>query len=375
MNAVQTRFWAVRDYFAPVLRESRFEQGRITPEEFVIAGNHLAKSFPAWEWCSGDQKRVRDFLPRDKQYLVSRSVPCFRRISQMIPRQRRRMRSWASASTGNSRFSSPRRRSVQYESSDVLVQEDSGDWMVLHSDFGEDSIHSAEPSGRPNRYDRLSPPPRGVPDLDVDVDVDLAEFSMEMHEPHDAAQLHLGSPTERTHSSSPTRSVSPSSSRTSMMRSYDCIITYDKYYQTPRMWLIGYDYSGIPLTPTQIFEDVASEHVHRTVTIEPFPHGVPLAERVEFPNAPELSASVATIHPCKHANVMQKLIEHINTSALEKSQDTGVQESQGISFVGRMMGWGPSAPRGVTVEQYLVIFLKLMASIVPTIEIDATQAV
>lgn len=24
-------------------------------------------------------------------------------------------------------------------------------------------------------------------------------------------------------------------------RTYDCSITYDKYYQTPRMWLLGYD--------------------------------------------------------------------------------------------------------------------------------------
>ena len=25
------------------------------------------------------------------------------------------------------------------------------------------------------------------------------------------------------------------------MRTYDVMITYDKYYQTPRVWLIGYD--------------------------------------------------------------------------------------------------------------------------------------
>jgi hypothetical protein len=25
------------------------------------------------------------------------------------------------------------------------------------------------------------------------------------------------------------------------VRTYDCSITYDKYYQTPRMWLQGYD--------------------------------------------------------------------------------------------------------------------------------------
>ena len=25
------------------------------------------------------------------------------------------------------------------------------------------------------------------------------------------------------------------------VRTYDVMITYDKYYQTPRIWLVGYD--------------------------------------------------------------------------------------------------------------------------------------
>jgi ubiquitin-like-conjugating enzyme ATG3 len=25
------------------------------------------------------------------------------------------------------------------------------------------------------------------------------------------------------------------------VRTYDCIISYDKHYQTPRFWLFGYD--------------------------------------------------------------------------------------------------------------------------------------
>jgi hypothetical protein len=33
------------------------------------------------------------------------------------------------------------------------------------------------------------------------------------------------------------------------VRTYDCSITYDKYYQTPRMWLLGYDEVG----PSSIF--------------------------------------------------------------------------------------------------------------------------
>lgn len=32
------------------------------------------------------------------------------------------------------------------------------------------------------------------------------------------------------------------------VRTYDVMITYDKYYQTPRIWLIGYD--EVPPLPT-----------------------------------------------------------------------------------------------------------------------------
>lgn len=71
---LQTHFWAVRDYLSPVLKDSKFkESGRITPDEFVAAGDFLAYKFPTWQWEAGDPNRARDFLPTDKQYLVSRN--------------------------------------------------------------------------------------------------------------------------------------------------------------------------------------------------------------------------------------------------------------------------------------------------------------
>lgn len=55
-------------------------------EEFVAAGDFLTYKFPTWTWSaasSSDAKYTRDFLPDDKQYLISRGVPCLRRVSQM----------------------------------------------------------------------------------------------------------------------------------------------------------------------------------------------------------------------------------------------------------------------------------------------------
>lgn len=42
MNALQTHFWAVREYLSPVLRESKFkEHGRITPGTSKLFHQHI----------------------------------------------------------------------------------------------------------------------------------------------------------------------------------------------------------------------------------------------------------------------------------------------------------------------------------------------
>ncbi|CAJ0757716.1 9931_t:CDS:2, partial [Entrophospora sp. SA101] len=48
------------------------------------------------------------------------------------------------------------------------------------------------------------------------------------------------------------------------VRTYDLFITYDKYYQTPRMWLFGYDEERRHLTSAQIFEDISQDYAKKT---------------------------------------------------------------------------------------------------------------
>eukprot|EP00968_Pinguiococcus_pyrenoidosus_P016363 scaffold1578_cov286-Pinguiococcus_pyrenoidosus.AAC.3 len=59
-------------------------------------------------------------------------------------------------------------------------------------------------------------------------------------------------------------------------RRYDVSISYDKYWQSPRIWLFGYNEHGEPLKTEETFEDIISDYRERTVTIDPHPHtGVP----------------------------------------------------------------------------------------------------
>lgn len=65
-------------------KESKFrETGVLTPEEFVAAGDHLVHHCPTWQWASGDEARTKSYLPKNKQFLITRSVPCYRRCKQM----------------------------------------------------------------------------------------------------------------------------------------------------------------------------------------------------------------------------------------------------------------------------------------------------
>lgn len=114
-------------------------------------------------------------------------------------------------------------------------------------------------------------------------------------------------------------------------RTYDIHICYDKYYSTPRVFLSGFDENGQVLNVNQILEDVSADHALKTVTMETHPH---------------LNVSMASIHPCRHAEVMKRLADR------------------------HLVATG----KPLTVEMYLTLFLKFFSSVIPTIEYDYTSS-
>jgi ubiquitin-like-conjugating enzyme ATG3 len=62
---------------------SCYSTGQITPEEFIAAGDFLVYKFPSWSWsdASSPARRVA-YLPPDKQFLITRGVPCHRRLDE-----------------------------------------------------------------------------------------------------------------------------------------------------------------------------------------------------------------------------------------------------------------------------------------------------
>ncbi|KAJ2400033.1 E2-like enzyme [Coemansia sp. RSA 2559] len=343
MSSLHSLFHKVAEHLNPVLKNSKFkETGVLTPEEFVAAGDYLVFKCPTWTWEKGNPSKRRDYLPADKQFLVTRNVPCLRRADQMTVGMDDELEpagedGWVSAYTGH--------RGVGTQDEDEIEEiggADDGDVQVPSAkeierltkgveaaDVGTSEQDLDTPLGQVAADGEIDEIPSDIEDI-PDIDDELEGFDpVEDNDPAAGAGAGAGAGTKKPGAAAEAQDASED--KILRTRTYDISITYDKYYQTPRVWLFGYSEQGSPLTTRQIFEDISEDHAKKTVTIETHPH---------------LGVQQASIHPCKHAHVMKKIIER----AVEGGR------------------------REIRVDQYLVIFLKFMSSVLPTIEYDYTMS-
>ncbi|XP_043213068.1 ubiquitin-like-conjugating enzyme ATG3 [Amphibalanus amphitrite] len=317
LNTVRGAALGFAEQVTPLLTESCFrERGMLTPEEFVECGDQLVHSCPTWAWAAGEKSRAKTYLPADKQFLITRNVPCHRRCKQLD----------------------------HDEAQERVIEPDDGDgegWVDTHhfsggtaSGAGGESAAlameaPAEPPPPP------PPPPPAAADSDDDGDgeaCDMEEFEEAgLDDPDDALARTLPAPaTPCAASGAPSAATEPAGEEIVRTRTYNLNITYDNYYRTPRLWLQGFDESRQPLSVDQMYEDFSQDHANKTITMETHPH---------LAGPPQ-----ASIHPCKHADTMKKLVE--------TAEEGG---------------------RQIPVQKYLIVFLKFMQAIIPTIEYDFTQ--
>ena len=179
-----------------------------------------------------------------------------------------------------------------------------------------------------------------------------------------------------------------SSSNTSMrMRTYDISIVYDKYYRTPCVFLIGKDEFGAPLSLNQIWEDVSSEHSNKTITQGDHPH---------------TGLAHLYIHPCKHASTMKNMLtmlEEEQRDRIEAQQTVKLQEYEAAmtKYKSDMEVYQDaskltkpvkpafsedqtkklvreSLEKAMPVDQYMLLFLKFINTVIPTVEYDFTMS-
>jgi len=321
-----------REWATPTLKESAFlERGVLTPEEFVKAGDELVYKCPTWSWESGDSKKIKNYLPADKQYLVTRNVPCQTRVSTL-------------------------ENSVAVGEEDTAQVEDEcgDDWLVSQIISPEEQQRRLDQKIE-EEFDTLEDEfeTQGGSQENVEekfAEMDVKDNSKNVDAPGNEEEDEYADMEEFEDDTliedeavavTDVKENPVAEDNILKVRTYDLSITYDKYYQTPRVWMMGYTSvdSSQPLTGEEMMQDVMSDYANRTVTIDPHPH---------------VGGPHASIHPCQHGAVMKTIVKNL-TKAVEGGNDDEVDK--------------PS------VEMYLFIFLKFVSSIIPTINYDFTMDV
>ena len=106
---------------------------------------------------------------------------------------------------------------------------------------------------------------------------------------------------------------------------YDISITYNNYYRTPQVWILGYNPDGSVIHPIDLLNNISSDHTNKTATIESHPHN---------------GIRQLSIHPCRHSQTILSLVKQSNNK--------------------------------YNVNNSLFLFIKIISTIVPNINYDFT---
>ncbi|KAL2198781.1 autophagocytosis associated protein [Corynascus similis CBS 632.67] len=341
MNIIYSTVNSLRDRYTPASHTSTFRKtGEITPEEFLAAGDYLVFKFPSWSWADAEipSKRI-SHLPPGKQYLVTRHVPCHRRLNDDFAGDAGHEEAVVEGGKNNDDDGWLRTGGLT-SSQPLKVRE----------------VRTVDDSG--NVGDREVIDEDDIPDMEDEED--------------DEAIIR----------------DADGDSRSSGRRTYSLYIVYSPWYKTPRMYMSGYQPNGQPLPPHLMMEDIVGDYKDKTVTLEDFPF---------FAN----NVKMASIHPCKHAPVMKTLLDRADAALkLRRERQKAGQaagSNQGLegleSELGNLNVSGADASSdnndeweevqhdvgdqevAIRVDQYLVVFLKFIASVTPGIEHDFTMGV
>lgn len=321
---LRSKLSSLREYLTPIKHTSDFTTtGEISPEEFVEAGDYLVYKFPTWQWSSAPDKLKKDFLPPDKQYLITKHVSSYQRAvtylgikSDLDEDEEELEDGWVKSHKINNDTTSRLRTNE--------LEENTGNNANDNDDANE------------------------INDIDELIDENAEEQSSD--DENDFEEL-------------------VETNANSNLRKYDLYITYSTSYRVPKMYLVGFNSNGIPLLPKQMFEDISGDYRDKTATIETLP--------VSY------NTMSVSIHPCKHSSVMKVLMAH--AAASKKTENPAelaelAEQASSLSLKDKVPGsesgddtdFEENVP-GIRVDQYLIIFLKFIASVTPGIEYDYTM--
>ena len=288
------RAWCVRWVRrSQVLVESAFEsKGALTPDEFVAAGDLLVLRCPTWQWQAGDASKARTFLPKEKQFLITRNVPCQRRACTLSTGadDERTVSAFGEADDDDDEGWIATHTS---HVSSAVRDEDAPDMEVVQQQLGAvqlDAKPAPTPPPPPPPASSAGAPPLSAPGSDASTSaVAAAEAVLE-----ECEEFEMEDP------SALAADASGGADAILKTRTYDVSITYDKYYQCARVWLYGYSESRQPLTQGQVLEDISVDHALKTVSLEAHPH---ISVRLPHPHPRLRPRPHPHPHPHPHISV------------------------------------------------------------------------
>ena len=189
---------------------------------------------------SGDKSRRKDYLPDDKQYLVTRNVPCVSRANDLDNVKS----SSADVSTEDDWLLTEGTKSSAPTEEDELKEITIGD---------EEEDHVITSAERDDVEEEKEDENSGS-DSDDYLDMETFEEDNLLDE-DDVGELQQEEDSKKE---------DEEIDNIKLTRTYDVSITYDKYYQTPRVFLFGYNETGQPLKTKEIYQDIMADYVKRT---------------------------------------------------------------------------------------------------------------
>ena len=290
----------IADSFTPVLKESKFrETGFLTPDEFVAAGDFLTGHCPTWQWANpANLKIFKDYLPKEKQFLITKNVPCSKRCSHLMDSLKDNQEKVIEEETGDGGWVD-----THFNSNLTAAETAANQIHEITDDSSSNQAelkHIKELNNKEEHNDDDNDDEDDEDDEDEAVDMDSYDHNVR---DDDETTVVKPLPTKTTSSSDSAKQSTGKAAAAAAAdddeanvfiptRTYDLNITYDNYYRTPRLWLSGYDENNKPLTIEQMYDDISEDHAKKTVTFESHPHIA--------------GTLMASIHPCRHAEVMKK---------------------------------------------------------------------
>ena len=292
-NLAHVLFKGYQDVVAsvkPTLKESKFyTDGVLTPEEYIEAGDYLVSKCPSWKWCAAKENLYNKALPKDKQYLKT-TVPSYKRAADYLKNNQTKEKivegDWVEADLEN--------KSEKNDKKPVAIdldaeEEDKKKVVIAAGDDDDDFVISTDDNKKEEKKD--------------DDDFEIVDDEDVKKEEQKAGVVKT--------------------------RTYDVTVTYDFYYCVPRMWLMGYNENGNPLTDEEMKEDVMPEYRNKTCTIEP---------------QTCTGLRNISVHPCRHSMLLKKMIQDFQNSG-----------------------------KKLEVHMSILLFLKFLQSVVPTVQYDFTM--